>query len=82
MNSGLAKGKDIWIGGSDGQKDRTWYWVGTDLVWGYSNWDSGTEKKISFLPSWLNEEGGEKREEQQNHRKSLFLQTSDITSMQ
>lgn len=38
---GLTGGKDIWIGGNDGQRDRTWSWVGTNLVWGYSKWDSG-----------------------------------------
>lgn len=45
LSSGLTGGKDIWIGGNDGQRDRTWSWVGTNLVWGYSKWDSGTEKK-------------------------------------
>lgn len=45
LSSGLTGGKDIWIGGNDGQKDRTWSWVGTSLVWGYSKWDRGTEKK-------------------------------------
>lgn len=50
LSSGLTGGKDIWIGGNDGQRDRTWSWVGTNLVWGYSKWDSGTEKK-NFVSS-------------------------------
>lgn len=75
MNSGLAKGKDIWIGGSDGQKDRTWYWVGTDLVWGYSNWDSGTEK--NFVSSQLVKRGG-RREKRGAAKSKKELVSTDI----
>lgn len=45
LSLGLIGGKDIWIGGNDGQKDRIWFWVGISLVWGYLKWDLGIEKK-------------------------------------